>query len=200
MPRSFPTLDTRDLPDPELMIRTSGEHRISNFLAVANGLHGVLFFTGFGRILARKNSWVPFGIFKTGNARFGGCWTPTTTLNRNEEDRKSRACCSAAPCSWCVRHRWRGLKFRMRRITTRSTPLLDCRCPGRIAPSAQAVKLFSALQLGQELTIPGEEMTSCHSVLGQNLWARRHFHRTGRSSRQRGLLVAIRVDVSPPPA
>ena len=25
-------LTTRDLPDPELMIRTSGEHRISNFL------------------------------------------------------------------------------------------------------------------------------------------------------------------------
>lgn len=25
-------LNTRDIPDPELMIRTSGEHRISNFL------------------------------------------------------------------------------------------------------------------------------------------------------------------------
>jgi len=25
-------LTTRDIPDPELMIRTSGEHRISNFL------------------------------------------------------------------------------------------------------------------------------------------------------------------------
>ena len=37
-------LCTKDIPDPELMIRTSGEHRISNFLLWQPGLCGVLFY------------------------------------------------------------------------------------------------------------------------------------------------------------
>ena len=36
-------LDTAGLPDPDLLIRTSGEERLSNLSVVAAGLHGVLF-------------------------------------------------------------------------------------------------------------------------------------------------------------
>jgi undecaprenyl diphosphate synthase len=45
-------LYTKDMPDPELMIRTSGEHRISNFLLWAVSLHRNCIFTD--KILARR--------------------------------------------------------------------------------------------------------------------------------------------------
>ena len=40
-------LATSGIPDPELMIRTSGERRISNFLCVATCLRGISFYSCF---------------------------------------------------------------------------------------------------------------------------------------------------------
>ena len=37
--------DTGGIPDPDLMIRTSGEYRLSNFLLFSIGLYRTIFFT-----------------------------------------------------------------------------------------------------------------------------------------------------------
>ena len=95
MPKSFRPLDHPGLARPG--VDDSNERRTPHFeFPFGNGLHGVLFFTGTlagfwqGRIRAIRD-------FQTGNAGLAACWTPTTTLNRNEEDRKSR---NANPVAW----------------------------------------------------------------------------------------------------
>jgi undecaprenyl diphosphate synthase len=46
------SLSTKDFPDPELMIRTSGEHRISNFL---------LFQLAYAELYFTETRWPAFG-------------------------------------------------------------------------------------------------------------------------------------------
>jgi undecaprenyl diphosphate synthase len=50
--RFLQALSTKDFPDPELMIRTSGEHRISNFL---------LFQLAYAELYFTETRWPAFG-------------------------------------------------------------------------------------------------------------------------------------------
>jgi undecaprenyl diphosphate synthase len=50
--RFVQSLSTKDFPDPELMIRTSGEHRISNFL---------LFQLAYAELYFTETRWPAFG-------------------------------------------------------------------------------------------------------------------------------------------
>ncbi|MGL4728673.1 MAG: isoprenyl transferase [Bosea sp. (in: a-proteobacteria)] len=66
------TLDTADIPDPELLIRTSGEERISNFL---------LWQCAYAEMVFTQTLWPDFGkeelqkalsVFRSRDRRFGG--------------------------------------------------------------------------------------------------------------------------------
>ena len=64
---------------------------------------------------------------------------------------------------------------------------------------AQAVKLFSALQIGQELTIPGEEITrAILQSLAQNLFEDISIE-LGREVRDSDVYLVIRVEEIAPP-
>jgi undecaprenyl diphosphate synthase len=71
-------LFTHDLPDPDLIIRTSGEHRISNFL---------LWQSAYAELLFTATLWPDFGAedlrqavdeFGRRERRFGGVEAVTT--------------------------------------------------------------------------------------------------------------------------
>ena len=61
-------LQTADLPDPELMIRTSGEHRISNFMLWQLRTPSFISPRCFGPISEKRIFSMPSVIFNTGNA------------------------------------------------------------------------------------------------------------------------------------
>ncbi len=66
------TLDTRDIPDPDLLIRTSGELRLSNFLLWQSAYTEFLFLDAhwpdFGRELLEQS----IAAFRARDRRFGG--------------------------------------------------------------------------------------------------------------------------------
>ena len=78
-------LTTQGVPDPELMIRTSGEHRISNFLLWQMAYTEFHFLRCYGLTLEKKNSLEQFETIRTENGDLGGYWIPITMLKQNEK-------------------------------------------------------------------------------------------------------------------
>ncbi|NBV95802.1 MAG: di-trans,poly-cis-decaprenylcistransferase, partial [Actinobacteria bacterium] len=64
-------LATRDFPDPELMIRTSGEHRISNFLLWQSAYAEMVFMDVLWPDVDRRTLWQAIEIYAERNRRFG---------------------------------------------------------------------------------------------------------------------------------
>jgi undecaprenyl diphosphate synthase len=73
-------LDTRDIPDPDLLIRTSGEHRISNFL---------LWQLAYTEFVFSDVHWPDFGkadleaaiaVYRQRDRRFGGLAAPRAAV------------------------------------------------------------------------------------------------------------------------
>ena len=65
-------LDTAGLPDPDLVIRTSGEQRLSNFLIWQSAYAEFVFLPVFWPDFDRAQFEVALGEFKSRNRRFGG--------------------------------------------------------------------------------------------------------------------------------
>lgn len=61
-------LSTASMPDPDLLIRTSGEYRISNFMLWQNAYSKSFSVTPFGPISGATNCMKPSGSFKTRTA------------------------------------------------------------------------------------------------------------------------------------
>lgn len=60
-------LNTNFMPDPDLLIRTGGEIRLSNYLLWQCAYSELYFVTSFGRISTKKNSIKPFANINSGN-------------------------------------------------------------------------------------------------------------------------------------
>ncbi|GIS73390.1 MAG: hypothetical protein CM1200mP10_29670 [Candidatus Neomarinimicrobiota bacterium] len=57
-------LDTAKIPDPDLLIRTGGEQRISNFLLWQIAYSEIYVTINIGRNLEKRNYWMPWQIFR----------------------------------------------------------------------------------------------------------------------------------------
>ncbi len=64
-------LSTRDFPDPELMIRTSGEYRISNFSAISTRLCRIIFYKCSLARLPKQNLYEAILDFQGRERRYG---------------------------------------------------------------------------------------------------------------------------------
>ena len=80
-------LDSSDLPDPDLLIRTSGEHRLSNFLAWQSAYSELYFTPVFWPDFSEEHLYEALTDFGKRQRRFGGI----TELNRNVAVKKSYA-------------------------------------------------------------------------------------------------------------
>jgi undecaprenyl diphosphate synthase len=65
-------LDTKDIPDPDLVIRTSGEERLSNFLLWQAAYAELLFVPEFWPDFSRENFYRALAAYSGRERRFGG--------------------------------------------------------------------------------------------------------------------------------
>ena len=72
-------LDTHDLPDPELVIRTSGETRVSNFLLWQAAYAELMFIPEFWPDFSRETFIAALSRYAMRERRFGGL-QPAATL------------------------------------------------------------------------------------------------------------------------
>ena len=64
-------LQTSGLPDPELLIRSSGEMRLSNFLIWQSAYSEYVFDEAFWPDFNEQNVWEALRVFQRRNRRFG---------------------------------------------------------------------------------------------------------------------------------
>jgi undecaprenyl diphosphate synthase len=73
-------LDTADIPDPDLIIRTSGEERLSNFLLWQAAYSELLFMPEYWPDFDRKLFFEALKTFASRDRRFGGLSTKTAAV------------------------------------------------------------------------------------------------------------------------
>ncbi|HUH49791.1 MAG TPA: isoprenyl transferase [Mycoplana sp.] len=73
-------LDTADIPDPDLIIRTSGEERLSNFLLWQAAYSELMFIPDFWPDFSRATFLDALANFAGRERRFGGVPTPTLAV------------------------------------------------------------------------------------------------------------------------
>jgi undecaprenyl diphosphate synthase len=72
-PEAFETfLDTRSIPDPDLVIRTSGEQRLSNFLLWQAAYSELVFMPCYWPDFDRRKLAEAIDIYSSRDRRFGG--------------------------------------------------------------------------------------------------------------------------------
>lgn len=76
-------LDTKFMPDPDLLIRTGGEIRLSNYLLWQCAYSELYFVTPFGPTSIKKNSTRPFGNINKGNADSAKPVNRSANITRN---------------------------------------------------------------------------------------------------------------------
>lgn len=64
-------LETKDIPDPDLLIRTSGELRLSNFLLWQSAYSEIVISNEFWPAFRRKHLYEAIADFQTRERRFG---------------------------------------------------------------------------------------------------------------------------------
>ena len=75
--RSPSHLDTADIPDPDILIRTSGEKRISNFLLWQAAYAELLFVNVYWPDFAREHLANAIEEFRRRDRRYGGVAAPS---------------------------------------------------------------------------------------------------------------------------
>lgn len=73
------TLDTSDFPDPDLLIRTSGEMRLSNFLLWQCAYAELVFLDVYWPDFTREHFDEAVAVFRARDRRFGGLTTKAST-------------------------------------------------------------------------------------------------------------------------
>lgn len=76
-------LDTNFMPDPDLLIRTGGEIRLSNYLLWQCAYSELYFVIPSGRTSTKKNSTKPFGNINKGNADSAKPVNRSANITRN---------------------------------------------------------------------------------------------------------------------
>jgi undecaprenyl diphosphate synthase len=73
-------LDTADIPDPDLIIRTSGEERLSNFLLWQAAYSEFIFVPEYWPDFGKENFLAALAQYSSRNRRFGGVKPPASVV------------------------------------------------------------------------------------------------------------------------
>jgi undecaprenyl diphosphate synthase len=79
-------LFTADLPDPDLIIRTSGEQRLSNFLLWQSAYAELVFLDTLWPDFDRRHLWHACEIYASRDRRYGGAVPTAPVTDAPEEE------------------------------------------------------------------------------------------------------------------